>query len=118
MKTAKLLIILSLAAFAAEAKPKNPGVMVITRNYDIFYFKVKRKLVGGEVKVFNDQNKLVAEKHIDRKQNIIDFYDAPPGEYTIKILVAEGERAFHYSKGRHISKLTVGEKILGISAKQ
>ncbi|MFZ6001061.1 MAG: hypothetical protein ACOYW3_11175 [Bacteroidota bacterium] len=121
MKTAKILFVLFLVAGAAQAKPKQPGVLVISRNYDIFYFRVNRKQLGGDIRVYNADNKLIAQKRLERKKNIIDFYQAAPGKYTIRIVSKAGQRDFHYAKGTRVSKILVasnaGEEVIATSEK-
>lgn len=100
----KLLVVLGLLALASEAKPKKPGVVVMKTRNDVFCFKAKKRMLGGEVKVFDANNKLVAEQPVDSIINVVDFLGEKPGQYVIRISGQEGTEDFEYINQKHIPK--------------
>ena len=65
---------------------------------DVFYFKVDKELIGGEIEVYTqDGIKLLSQKVLRRKI-LIDFYYENPGKYIIHFSKGETNRDFDYFK--------------------
>ena len=82
--TAVLLLLLAIAPLTSFGK-KSSRVHVLSRQLDCFYFKIDRATIGAVVEVFDGNGKKVAEKTLNTRRNLLDFYYEQPGHFTIKI---------------------------------
>jgi hypothetical protein len=99
---------LFLFSFAGAAQSnKAMSVMVLSTSHEVFYFKVGKEMLQGSVEVYNDQQQLVGRQVLDKKKMIIDFFDAAPGNYRIKVLKQEQSFEYTYQKGGSVAQLKI-----------
>jgi|GEM_PF-2982320 len=86
MKTVRNFIVVafSLMTLTSMASPLL-GVEVLTTSHEIFYFKIDKGWIGGEVDVLDENSKPISVQKLDKKKMLIDFFDIAPGTYTIVI---------------------------------
>ena len=94
MKTVRNLVavVLFMVTFTSMSAPLL-GVEVLTTSHDIFYFKVDKGWIGGEVDVVAENSKQILAQKLDKKKMVVDFFDLAPGTY--KIVVKKGDCECH-----------------------
>jgi len=88
---ALVIALTNTAAFSKEKKSDDKSVKVLASDHDIFYFRIKSKLVGGVVEVYNANKDLLGFEELTEHEMLIDFDTLPPGKYSIKIKKFEQE---------------------------
>ncbi|MBI3220232.1 MAG: hypothetical protein HYZ44_12035 [Bacteroidetes bacterium] len=88
-----LVLLTSLMSFAQK---KDPAIKIISTADGVFHFKVTEKLQNAYVEVLDDSNKVISKQALDCKRMMIDFYDAAPGTYHIRISATNFERIYDY----------------------
>jgi hypothetical protein len=89
-------ILFLLAALASFSQKKDPSIKIISTEDGLFLFKVREKLENAFVEVLDDSNKVISKQPLDCKRMMIDFYDASPGTYHIRISASNFERIYEY----------------------
>jgi hypothetical protein len=92
------LIIIILTTTSAFAAQSDPQVKILSTTSDIFYFKVDKDLIGGEVEIIARDGEMLGSQTISKKRTLIDFYSLEPGSYTIIITKGDLHKEFHYEK--------------------
>jgi hypothetical protein len=100
---AAVMIISGISALACQVPPQTPpqkdkSVVVITTRMDIFYFKVNKEMMGGLIEIFDDKDEIMASQSITQKKMLLDFIDAKPGTYNIRISNGHTVREFEFKK--------------------
>jgi hypothetical protein len=89
-------VLFLLTALASFSQKKDPSIKIISTQDGLFHFKVIEKLEDAYVEVLNDSNKVISKQQLDCKRMMIDFYDASPGTYYIRIPATNFERIYEY----------------------
>ncbi len=79
-----IVVVFFLVTFTNMASPLL-GVEVLTTSHEIFYFKIDKAWIGGEVDVLREDSTPVMSQKIDKKKVVVDFFDLAPGIYKIVI---------------------------------
>ena len=90
MKTVRNLIVVALflLTFKNMASPLL-GVDVLITSHEVFYFKIDKGWIGGEVEVLDSAAQHISSQILDKKKIMIDFFDLAPGTYTIVLKKAD-----------------------------
>ena len=101
MKTVRnfLVVVFFFVTFSNMASPLL-GVDVLFTSHDVFYFKVDKGWIGGEVDIVSEDAKQISAQKLDKKKIMIDFFDLAPGTYRIVIKKAacDCQEEFTYVK--------------------
>jgi hypothetical protein len=97
MKKVIFAIAILFSTYHAIGSPlKEIPVVVLNTSHDIFYFKIRKTMIGGTVEVYNPSGQLVASQNMDNKKLIIDFFDMAPGDYKIVVKKDNVQETFNY----------------------
>lgn len=106
-KIASVLFFFALASGVHAQAGKAMSVMVLSTSHEVFYFKVSKDMLQGTVEVYNEQQQLVGRQLLDKKKMIIDFFDAAPGNYRIKVIHQAQAFEFTYQKESDVAQLKI-----------
>lgn len=106
LSTLAAVMMLSGICTLASQNPQHPvnpskkdkSVVVITTRLDIFYFKVNKEMMGGLIEIYDDKDEIMASQSITQKKMLLDFIDAKPGTYSIRISNGHTIREFEFKK--------------------
>jgi len=102
MKRIFTLLILALTlhtgvALAKEKTAKDKSIVVSAKR-NTFYFRIKGKMIGGIVEVYDANKTLLGLEELTQREMLIDFTELPTGKYTIKIKRFRSVKIFSYEK--------------------
>jgi hypothetical protein len=97
-RTAIITCLFIVISSGLLAKPKRPEIQVLSKRFDIFYFKVQKEVIGAEIEVYSESGEKLMQDTITEKRTLIDFYYERPGHYTIKIKKGDIVESFDYYK--------------------
>ena len=82
---------------ARETKSKDP-IHLLSSRMNVFYFKVDRELIGGEIEIYTQEGVKLLTQKVQRRKILIDFYYENPGKYIIQFSKGEIKRDFNFVK--------------------
>jgi hypothetical protein len=106
-KIASALFFIALASASSAQSSKAMSVMVLSTSHELFYFKVSKEMLQGTVEVYNAQQQLIGRQLLDKRKMMIDFFDAAPGNYTIKVVAANQSFEYTYQKESSVAQLKI-----------
>jgi hypothetical protein len=89
------IVLLAAPSFAAISSRVDSVHVLSVKRY-IFHFKVDKSLIGAKVEVFNHKNDMVLTETVAHAKTIVDFFELPAGNYTIKITKGTTEYTYEY----------------------
>lgn len=94
--TIVVLAITLLTNVALEAKTVKDKSIVAVSEQNIFYFRIKSKIVAGVVEVYDVNKNLLGLEELSERAMIIDFSELPHGRYIIKVKQFNSVKEFNY----------------------
>lgn len=106
-KIASILFFVAIACGLQAQSSKAMSVLVLSTSHEVFYFKVSKEMLQGTVEVYNEQQQLVGRQLLDKRKMIIDFFDAAPGSYKIKVTNQTQSFEYTYEKQGNVAQMKI-----------
>lgn len=74
-----------LAARQKEKAREQP-VTVVSTSHEVFYFKVRKELLGARVEIVDSYNRELGSTTVVSKRMLIDFIELMPDTYKIRVI--------------------------------
>jgi hypothetical protein len=109
-----LLFSITLIGFSGSSRAQSlqheGNVHVITRQYNILYFRVGKALKGSTVDIFSEAGEHLGQQSISCRRTLIDFFDAEPGRYMVRISKDSLTKELIYDKGAYLTLISAASR--------